>query len=523
MIAKSRHITLPEDLFSEKIYWLNKLSGELPETNLISDYVRPALYSGKNQFLSFELSNELSEAIINFTKNSYFSIYLVLLSALNVLLQKYTGNNDVIVGTPIHKQRGSDGLINKVVSLRTNVRPQISFKDFLLQVKDTTIGAYSHQSYPFNELVQLLKLPESQNRCSIFDVVFLLENIHSQDNLAGLNNDITVSFLVHENTIKGKIAYNESLFRAETIKTLTRHYVNVITRIVENISIKISDVVLLDKSEKHQLLEEFNNISISYKVKQTLHKLFESQVEQTPNKIAVVYDKIQLTYQELNEKANQLARFLQKSGVIKREFVGILKERDTNFLIAILAILKAGGTYVPIDSTYPLDRIRYMLYNSEVKVLLTDSSFLNILTLLEDCSNLKCITCLDIKSNNIVIAKPAGVNIYAQIDFDKLPKENIEASNGGIDPAYMIYTSGSTGLPKGAIIRHGGAINHIYAQFDALEFTEEFSFLQSAPASSDISVWQFLAPLLIGGTTVIVDNETVFNPEKLFKVIKEKS
>lgn len=521
MIAnKSRHISLPEDLFYHKIYWLNKLSGELPKTNLITDYLRPVLYSGKNRTITFDLSNDLSEAIIKFTKNSDFSIYLVLLAALNILLLKYNSHNDVILGSPIYKEVSSDDLINKVVPLRFSVK-NIKFKDFLLQVKDTTIDAYSHQNYPFAELVRSLNIPKSQSRCPIFDIVVLLENIHDQDNVADLNNDLTVSLLVNENQIKGKINYNESLFKDESIKIMTRHYVNVITRVMKNINIKISDIFLLEESEKNQLLE-FNKITGNYPVQQTIHKLFEKQVEQTHNKIGVVYDQIQLTYQELNEKANQLARFLQKKGVIQGDFVGILKERNTNFLIAILAILKAGGAYVPIDSTYPPDRIRYMLSNSEVKVLLTDSSFLNILTdLLKNCSHLKCITCLDVKSNNIPFAKLAGVNIYTQVDFDKLPKENLGEIARGIDPAYTIYTSGSTGLPKGAIIRHGNAINHIYAQFDALEFTEEFSFLQSAPASSDISVWQFLAPLLIGGKTVIVNTETVGNPEKLFNLIKE--
>jgi amino acid adenylation domain-containing protein/non-ribosomal peptide synthase protein (TIGR01720 family) len=518
----SRHTTISENLFSQKLYWLNKLSGELPETNIITDYVRPILYSGKNKSIAFDLSNSLSEAIINFTKGSYFSIYLLLLSAFNILLKKYTGNNDTIVGSPVYKE-GSDGLINQIVPLRFSVTNQFTFKDFLLQVKDTTIGAYSHQNYPFNELVWFLKLPQSQNRCPIFDIVILFENIHNQNCIAGLSNDLTVSFLVNKNVIKGKIEYNESLFKDETIKILTRHYVNVVEGALKNINGKISDIVLLNELEKQHLLKEFNDNTKDYLVNQTIHKLFEEQVDKTPNNIAVCCQETKLTYQELNQKANQLARFLQKLGVGKGEFVGILKERDTNFLIAILSILKAGGAYVPIDSTYPPERIRYMLSNSEVRILLTDSLFLNILTdLLEHCSHLKCITCLDVKPNNIVSAKTAGVNIYERIDLDKFPKGNLGVSNGGIDRAYMIYTSGSTGLPKGTIIRHGGAINHIYAQFDALEFTEEFGFLQSAPASSDISVWQFLAPLLIGGKTVIVGTETVCNPEKLFNVIKEK-
>jgi amino acid adenylation domain-containing protein len=520
---QSRNILSSEDFFSQKIYWLNQLSGELPETNLIADYVRPVLYSGKNQSITFELSDDLSDIIIKFTKNSCFSIYLVLVSALNILLQKYTGNSDVIVGSPTYRKAGSDNLINKIVPLRSKIESQLIFKDVLLQVKDTVIGAYSHQNYLFGELVQFLKLPQSQNRCPIFDMIILLENIHDRTDITRLKNDITISFAINENQVKGKIDYSQSIFKNETIKTMICHYVNVIKCVIENIDIKVADIDLVEDNERHQLLKEFNDNKKNYPVNQTIHGLFEQQVKRTANKIAVAHKKTQLTYQELNGKANQLARFLQDLGVKEGEFVGILKERDTNFLIAILAILKVGGVYVPIDSTYPIDRIKYMLFNSEIRTLLTDSSFLGSLAdLLEDCLQLKDIICLDVKPNNLEKAKPVRVNIYDQVNFDNFPKENLREMSEGIDPAYMIYTSGSTGLPKGAIIRHGGAINHIWAQFEALNFTKDFSFLQSAPASSDISVWQFLAPVLIGGKTVIVDPETVCNPEKLFNVIKEE-
>ena len=521
--TQSRDSLTSEDLFSQKIYWLNKLSGELPETNFITDYVRPVRYSGKNQVVTFDLPDELSEVISKLTQNSHFSIYLFLLSALSILLQKYTGSQDVIVGSPIYSKESSEVLINKVVPLRFSVTNQLTFKDFLLQVKDTTISAYSHGNYPFDELVRLLKLPQSPNRCPIFDIVALLENIHDRNALAFIQNDLTVAFRIDENKITGKIEYNELLFKNETIKLIARQYINTIRCVIEKIYLKISDVVLLEQSELNQILEKFNENTTTYSVNQTLHNLFEDQAEKTPRKIAGIFKDNRVTYQEVNDKANQLARLLQNSGVRKGEFVCILKERDTNFLIAILAILKAGGVYVPIDSTYPPERIRYMLSNSEVRFLLTDASFLNVLTnWLEPCPHLRCINCLDGKPNNIAIATPAGINIYDQHDFDKLPQENLGESHQGIAPAYMIYTSGSTGLPKGAIIRHGSAINHIYAELDALELTEDFSFLQTAPASSDISVWQFLAPILIGGKTVIIDTETVCNPEKLFRVIKEE-
>jgi amino acid adenylation domain-containing protein len=520
---QSKSMLTPEELFHEKIYWLNQLSGELPETNLILDYVRPLRDEGNNKTLSFDLSQELSAAIFKFTQGSNLSIYLVLVSALKIVLHKYTGNHDIIVGSPLYKQASHSGLTKTVVPLRTLVTTQLTFREFLLHVKNTVVGAYSHPHYPLSELVRLLNLPQSQNRCPIFDIVVLWDRIHSTSDRETLNNDITVSGLVKGENIRLTIDYNGSLYREKTIKLMSQTYKNILGCIFEDIHIKLQDILFLKESDRHQLLKEFNNNSRTYPLDQTINQLFEQQVKRVSKSRAVVDNTRHLTYKYLNNKANQLAKLLRNLGIKAGEFVGILKDRDINFAIAILAIYKAGGAYVPIDSTYPPDRIKYMLSNSEVRVLLTDVSFLNNLAdLSEQCSHLKSLICLDAKPDPRLRDKLAGISLYDPRDFEQLTTENLEAVNRGIDPAYMLYTSGSTGLPKGAIIRQDGAINHIYAQFEALGFTETFSFLQTAPASSDISVWQFLAPLLIGGTTVIADRETVFNPEKLFKVLKSE-
>ncbi|NDJ21062.1 amino acid adenylation domain-containing protein [Nostoc sp. B(2019)] len=517
-------IYLSNDLFSQKVYWINKLSGELPETNLMLDYVRPSLSSGKNKSLSFDLSNDLSQAIIKLAKSSDFSIYLILVSAFNILLQKYTRNNDVVVGIPIYEDIGIDCVNTKVIPLRTQVTPQLSFRDLLFQVKDAAIAAYTHQNYNFDELIDLLELPTSPNRHPIFDIVVCLENIHLKSNLNQLNNDITISFTVNGENISADIDYKQDLFQDENIKLMGRYYTNVLENVINNVNTKILDTVFLKEFDKQQILKQFNNNIKKYPVEQTINSLFENQVSQTPNNIAVIHQQTKLTYQQLNQKANQLAGILRKLGVAKGEFVGIFKDRDINFLIAILAIYKAGGAYVPIDSTYPPNRIKYMLSNSEVRFLLTDFSLFNVLSeLVEGCSQLSSVICLDsIAHENTLLAKKTKLKIYSRFDFEQLPNDNLEHINDAVDPAYMLYTSGSTGLPKGAIVRHDGAINHIYAQFDELELTQEFCFLQSAPSSTDISVWQFLAPLLIGGKTVIVDIETVAIPDKLFKALKSQ-
>jgi amino acid adenylation domain-containing protein len=510
-----------ENLFSHKIYWLNQLAGELPETNIISDYLRPELYQGKNTAIAFKLSERLSQAVIGVARGSYFGIYLLLLSAFNILLHKYTSNKNAVFGVPSYQPIArKNKIVNIVLPLYLSINNELTFKEFLSQVKEAVISAYTHQNYSIEELLDLFKIPKIRNRSAIYDIVVLLENIHNKDCLANLKNDLTVSFLVNGSGIEGKIEYDRSLFKDEAIATIINQYLTVIESIVENINVPVADIVIYSETEQ-QLLKEFNKNTKTYPIDKTIQDLFVEQVAKTPNEIAVVCLQDKLTYLELNTKVNKLAALLRKLGVEKGDFVGIFQARNSKFLISILAILKAGGVYVPLDCTYPPERIKYMLTNSEVKILLTQSSLLSMFAgEIEDYRYLKHIICSD--TNDLIESKIANINLYSQLDIEQLAPENIKQLNKGSDRAYTIYTSGSTGLPKGAIVRHNGAINHIYAQFDALELQKGFSFLQSAPASSDISVWQFLAPILFGGKTVIADKETVCNPEQLFKLIKQE-
>lgn len=513
--------TNSESLLTDKIYWLNQLTGELPETNIINDFLRPEIYQGKNKTIAFKLSARLSQAIIRIARNSNFSIYLLLLSAFNILLHKYTGNQDAIVGIPSYQPIARNNrIIDRVLPLRLNINNEITFKEFLLQVKETVISAYIHQNYSIDELFDLLKIPQFQNRCSIYDVVIILENIHNKNCLVNLKNDLTVSFLVNDSVIEGKIEYDRSLFKNEAIATIINQFLTVVESVVEDFSVRVSNIVICQENER-RLVKEFNDNAKSYPTNKTIQDLFVEQVAKTPNEIAVICNQDKLTYQELNIKANKLAALLRKLGVKKGDFIGIFQARNCNFLISIIAILKAGGAYVPLDCTYPPERIKYMLTNSEVKILLTQSSLLSMFAgNLEDYQYLQHIICLD--TNDFSKTRIANINLYSQIEIEQNESENLEQLDRGSDRAYMIYTSGSTGLPKGAIVRHDGAINHIYAQFDALELHKGFTFLQSAPASSDISVWQFLAPILSGGRTVIADKETICHPEQLFNLIKQE-
>jgi amino acid adenylation domain-containing protein len=512
-----------DNVFSHKIYWLNKLSGELATSKFETDYLKPLDIVSKQGTVKFELPIALSRKIIKFTKKSDFSIYIILLACWKILLQKYTGNNELVVGSPGYRpfELPDQKQAGEIIPLRSTVDRDLTFKSFLLELRQTLIEAYIHQDCDFDEISHLLNLKEKQDLASIFDTVFLLENIHFQPEISQSNYALAVSCLVNGDKISATVKYSEELFRQESINSIIKAYLNVVDSVINNINIKPSEINFINRKEQKQLLNEFNDNSQKYPTVETIERLFEIQVQQTPNRIAVVNQESCLTYKELNNQANQLAKLLKNIGVKSGEFVSILKDRDINFLIGILAIWKVGGVYVPIDSTYPQSRIQYMLSNSEAKFLLIDSNSLESFNeLLSDCPHLQSIICLDIRSEYQTSNERDNLKIYDQRDFEGLAPENLAANHTGIAPAYMLYTSGSTGSPKGAIVRHDGAINHIYAQFDALNLNQEFTFLQSAPSSTDISVWQFIGPLLIGGKTVIVDIETVAFAEKLFNALK---
>ena len=494
----SNNILAPEELFFHKVYWSNQLAGELAETNCIPDYIRTG-NSIKIDRLSFELPADLSNKIIQIARGSDLSVYLLLLASSVIFWHKSLDRDEIIVGSPSYKTA------NNVIPLRFKLDRRLTFKEILDRVKNIAIASYSYQGYSFTDLVNQLEIPKQSNRCPIFDLVIALENIHSLNTLEAINNDITISFAVRNNQIEGRILYKSSLFKKQTVELFSKYYLNAIAVNINNVdNCPISDLDLITESDRTQILQEFNYNSREYPVTKTIEQLFEAQVNQTPDRIAVSYKNEHLTYQQLNQKANQLAKLLQRSKIQPGEFIAVVKARDINFLISILAILKVGGVYIPIDSSYPAARIKYMISDAKVKTILTDAASLESLNqLIVDCPEVENLVCLN---------GDEKINYF----------DNLNLARTGTDLAYIIYTSGSTGKPKGAMIRHGGAINHIYAQFEALNLTPDLTFLQSAPASSDISVWQFLAPILIGGKTVIIDTETVCDPPRLLQVIQQE-
>lgn len=522
VVTNPNHNSLaPEELFLHKVYWSKQLSGDLPKTNCISDRIRSKNTTKIDRQIAFELSADLAPKIIQIAQRSDFSIYLLLLSSFIVFLHKYLDRDEVIVGLPSYKT-----LAENVIPLRFKLDEKLTFKDIIERVKNIALESYSYQQYPFDDLVKQLKISDIANRCPLFDLVIALENIHRLNYLETINNDLTVTFDVENKKINGKILYKSSLFEQNTVELFSKYYLNALAASINQIdNLQISDLSLITASDRAQILQGFNNNSREYPVNETIDRLFEAQVTKTPDRLAVSYKNNHLTYQELNQRANQLAKLLLQLNIKPGEFIAVVKARDIDFLISILAILKVGGVYIPIDSTYPPARIEYMVTDARVKTILTDAGSLATLNeLIRNCPEVENLIRLNdrqVETQSLPQAKKKHEVEIIDFRFSSAA-ENLNNLNvaRGTDLAYTIYTSGSTGAPKGTMIRHGGAINHIYAQFEALNLTADFTFLQSAPASSDISVWQFLAPILIGGQTIIVDTETIYDPSQLFHTIQ---
>ena len=523
-----------EVLEQQLSYWKQQLAGVPTLLELPTDHPRPPMQSYQGANLHFSLSPELTEQLHHLTQQAGTTLFMTLLAAFATLLSRYSGQSDIVIGSPIANRTHSFlesliGLFVNTLMLRLNFEDNPPFIEVLQQARRVALEAYAHQDIPFEQLVEELQPERSLSHSPLFQVMFDLQSVEMPMELVGLSVtpvevestiakfDLTLSMEETAQGLIGVFEYSTDLFERATIERLSGHFLSLLTGMVENPPQLIHELPLLTEAEQQQLLA-WNETTADYPRDKTIAELFEEQVEQTPDAVAVVFEDQQLTYRELNTKANQIAHYLRRR-IMRNEFVGILEERGIDFLAAMLGILKAGGAFLPIDPSYPDDRVLYMVTNSQIHSLITRRTlFDKIATDVEKGGYLRAMLCLDGEKGEL-----RGIyQFYNGTELANEPKNNPSCLNEPTDIAYMLYTSGSTGLPKGAMVRHNGAVNHIYAQFDQLAFHQNSAFLQSAPSSSDISVWQFLAPLLIGGRTVIVDFETVCDSAKLFQVIKSQ-
>jgi amino acid adenylation domain-containing protein len=483
-------------------YWQQQLADIPARLELPTDYPRPPIQTFKGHTQLFEIQKELLTQLNQLSQEANATLFMSLLAAYAILLGRYSGTEDVVIGSPIANRHfaNTESLIGFFVNtlvLRTNLSGNPCFIDLLAQVKQTCLGAYAHQDVPFEQLVETLKPERNLSHTPLFQVMFVLQNT-PEENLAlsGLSlsplelDNVTAKFdltLSMEETAQGmssSLEYNTDLFNADTITRMVDHFETLLQGIVAAPTQPIAELPLLTEIEKHQILVEWNNTATTYPQTQYLHQLFEAQVEKTPNAIAVVFENQQLTYQELNKRANQLAHYLQTLGVKPEVLVGICIERSLEMVIGLLGILKAGGAYVPVDPTYPQERIAFVLEDSNASILLTQEKL-----------KAKLLELVEAK----VICLETEWQVISQANQEN-PVSHVNSSN----LAYVIYTSGSTGKPKGVAIEHHNTVVLLNWATEVFTPKQLSGVLASTSICFDLSIFELFVPLSWGGTIILV-------------------
>ncbi|MBT6564851.1 MAG: amino acid adenylation domain-containing protein, partial [Candidatus Scalindua sp.] len=518
-----------ELLVSEKgekhlAYWKEQLAGELPLLELPIDKTRPARQTYTGATCSVRLSTELTGQLRHLAKEQGVSLFVLLLGVYKALLCRYTNQGDIIVGVPTlgRPEKRFElvvGYFINMVAMRSTINENHSFSYYLDQLKRTVAYGLGHAVYPFPKLVTQLNLKPDPTHSPVFQTIFVLQNFYSiqaQKELTGKNPgisiipdlqqegdfDLSMEMAEGEHDLSIHLSYNLDLFNEETIIRFIEHFIKLAQEIVQNPDQEIGQYDLLSKKERDKHLIEWNNTKANYPEDKHIHQLFENQASNTPDAVAVVFEGKQLTYRELNQKSTQLAKYLQSLGVKPDTLVAICVERSLEMIVGIMGILKAGGAFVPLDPDYPEDRLRYMLKDSRVKILITREELTEKVSAFVSGNN--CAVCvIDKQWDEIMKIKGRLVN---------------EVQSGNL--AYVIYTSGSIGRPKGVLISHDSLVNHCQVTQNYYNLTPDDHILQFASLNVDASLEQILPGLIKGATSILRDKE-VWSPGEFQKKVRD--
>ncbi|HBB30918.1 MAG TPA: hypothetical protein DDZ80_13165 [Cyanobacteria bacterium UBA8803] len=497
-------------------YWKRQLKGSQMVLELPCDRPRPPrqTFAGKRHFLT--VPKRVVDELKSLSQSTETTLFMILLTAFNILLYRYTKQEDILVGTPIanRRQMETEGLIGffaNTLVLRTNLSGNPTFRSLLQQVRQTALDAYTHQDFPFEKLVAELQPQRDLSHSPLIQVMFAFQNvplpaveigdrvfIPSRQDIGVTGFELTLDVREIAGEFQGHIEYNTDLFEPTTIERMVGHWLNLLAGIVANPDRSIGELSLLSPAERHQLLVEWNNTQTEYPQDKCIHQLFEEQVERTPDAVALVFEDQQLTYRELNHRANQLGHYLQKLGVRADVLVGICVERSLEMVVGLLGILKAGGGYVPLDPTYPQERLTFMVEDTRCAAILTQNRWVKSLPVGEIP-----IVCID--TNWSEIAQSSPENLTTPITANNL--------------AYVLYTSGSTGTPKGVAVPHQGVVR-LVKNTNYINVTTEDVFLQFAPLAFDASTFEIWGCLLNSAKLIIPPSHTLLLTE-LGQLIKK--
>ncbi len=498
-------------------YWKERLAGASPSLELPADHPRPLTPTYRGANYKFSLTGELSNAIKAVGQQEGATLFVMLLTAFNTLLYRYTGQSDLLIGTASSGRNHPDlqqmmGVFINMLIMRANLAGNPSFREVLQQMREVSIEAQLHQDVPFEYVVRELQPQREAGQNPLFQVLLMLKPsaptlkdgwalTHMDVNTRTAKFDLSLIVEEHPEGLMCSFEYSTDLFETTTIVRMAAHWQTLLQGIVADPGQKLEELPLLTETERHQLLVEWNDTARAYPQDVCIHQFIEAQVERTPEAPAVLFEQQQLTYRELNRRANQLAHHLRKLGVSPNVPVGICMERSLEMMVALLAILKAGGAYVPLEPSYPSERLAFMLSDSSMQVLLSQQHLLPRLPKHE----LPTI-CLDVGRKEI----------------DKEPVEN---PSGGASPenlAYIMYTSGSTGQPKGVLMPHRAVCNHLCWYQEQFHLTAADRYLQKTALSFDPSVTECFSPLLVGAPVVLAQPEGQRDSAYLVQTIREQ-
>jgi amino acid adenylation domain-containing protein len=486
-------------------YWKEKLAGlSATPLDLPSDRPRPAVetMNGASEYVRFPKT--VNEAIQELARQEGVTQFMALLAVFQVLLHRYTNQDDLAVGSVIANRNRAEldnvvGFFDNPIVLRVDASGNPTFREFMLRVRDVALGAYTNQYLPFDLIVKALQPERTSNRTPFIQAmfVFLLNYPAMEREIAGLKVvpynlqsgkamfDLLFGLRASERGLEGELAYNRDLFDASTVARMCRHFGQLLEAVVANPDGRIRELVMLSGEERAQLLSEWNDTRRDYKLDYCINELFEGQVEQTPGRVALTCAGEQITYGDLNERANRLAHYLRGRGVGAEVRVGICLERSIDLVVGMLGVLKAGAAYVPLDPDYPAERVEYMIGDADVPILLTST-----------------------KVRAIAPESPVE-RIYLDADWEKIAKESTKNPAPFVSPdnlAYIIYTSGSTGRPKGVSIAHRSAVSFLNWADEVFPAERRAGLLAATSICFDLSIFELFLPLCFGGRIILVDN-----------------
>lgn len=508
------------DVFDRQLdYWKNRLHAAPSLLELPTDRPRPPMqsYHGDRHLFRFPL--ELTDSLKSFSRKEGCTLFMTLLAAFQTLLFRYTGQEDISIGSPVAGRSLPEvsnliGLFINTIVLRADLSNNPTFREFLGQVRNTTLSAYEHSDLPFEKLVEELQPVRSLSYPPIFQVMFVLQNtpfpalkldslqITSFKELStGTSKfDLYLSLMEFDGGLVGELEYNTALFDPGTIARMAGHFESLVQNLIKAPDKPLSEINFLPDVESQLILRTWNQTQMPY-ASCCIHHMFEIQAQRTPDKTAVVFENTRITYQNLDRRANQLAHYLQMTGVQPETIVGLFMDRSVNMIVGLLGILKAGGAYLPLDPAFPADRLEFMLVDSQTPILLTQENLSNTLSVNER------VKVVRIDSEWPEISKSSDEPCLSSVQPENL--------------AYVIYTSGSTGRPKGVQIEHRSVVNFLTSMQRQPGITEQDILLSVTTLSFDIAGLEIFLPLISGASVELLSRETATDAGKLMSAMEK--